>query len=270
MKKAVNNNRPGNMETMYEHRKNGLMGKIISYDDRAATLIIRLNDGKSKIMAWSTFRSDWRIAKAVETPVEEVKPVENKLVPMPGADLDPVEGRERGREQSIGDMKKKMVKTTYEIAAKANLKGAYNVTVGGCENSVSDGEWTQEEFNEWIQAKALDDVLYEAMHSECGDGYIINKAPSCMKKVSKSFCVEFLLTLFEADGYHIENVEVKPAQSGHPAPNRNAQLQFDGRAQNICAWAKELGISANTLYGRIYKMGWSIEKAFTTPTKKNN
>lgn len=168
MKKAVNNNRPGNMETMYEHRKNGLMGKIISYDDRAATLIIRLNDGKSKIMAWSTFRSDWRIAKAVETPVEEVKPVENKLVPMPGADLDPVEGRERGREQSVGDMK------------------------------------------------------------------------------------------------------IKPAQSGHPAPNRNAQLQFDGRAQNICAWAKELGISANTLYGRIYKMGWSIEKAFTTPTKKNN
>lgn len=49
---------------------------------------------------------------------------------------------------------------------------------------------------------------------------------------------------------------------------RNAQLEFDGRSQNICAWAKELGISANTLYGRIYKMGWSIEKAFTTPSRK--
>lgn len=50
-----------------------------------------------------------------------------------------------------------------------------------------------------------------------------------------------------------------------PKPGRGAQLEFDGRSQNICAWAKELGISANTLYGRIYRMGWSIEKAFTTP-----
>lgn len=48
---------------------------------------------------------------------------------------------------------------------------------------------------------------------------------------------------------------------------RNAQLEFNGKSQNICAWAKELGISANTLYGRIYKMGWSIDKAFTTPTR---
>lgn len=53
-----------------------------------------------------------------------------------------------------------------------------------------------------------------------------------------------------------------------PAPKRGAQLEYDGRSQNICAWAKELGISANTLYGRIYKMGWPIEKAFTTPSRK--
>lgn len=59
----------------------------------------------------------------------------------------------------------------------------------------------------------------------------------------------------------------KAAKVGNkgPKPGRGAQLEFDGRSQNICAWAKELGISANTLYGRIYRMGWSIEKAFTTP-----
>ena len=56
-------------------------------------------------------------------------------------------------------------------------------------------------------------------------------------------------------------------RSETPAPGRNAQLEFDGRSQNICAWAKELGISANTLYGRIYKLGWPVEKAFTTPAK---
>lgn len=59
----------------------------------------------------------------------------------------------------------------------------------------------------------------------------------------------------------------KVAKAGNkgPKPGRGAQLEFDGRSQNICAWAKELGISANTLYGRIYRMRWSIEKAFTTP-----
>lgn len=55
--------------------------------------------------------------------------------------------------------------------------------------------------------------------------------------------------------------------SERPTPKRGALLEFDGKAQNICAWGKELGISPNTLYGRIYKMGWTIERAFTTPAK---
>lgn len=51
-------------------------------------------------------------------------------------------------------------------------------------------------------------------------------------------------------------------------PKRGALIEFDGKSQNICAWGKELGISANTLYGRIYKFGWSVERAFTTPPRK--
>lgn len=61
----------------------------------------------------------------------------------------------------------------------------------------------------------------------------------------------------------------KSEQVKRPAPKRGAQLEYDGRSQNICAWAKELGISANTLYGRIYKLGWPVEKAFTTKGKRN-
>lgn len=52
-------------------------------------------------------------------------------------------------------------------------------------------------------------------------------------------------------------------------PKRGALIEFNGKAQNICAWGEELGISANTLYGRIYKMNWSIERAFTTPARKS-
>ena len=65
------------------------------------------------------------------------------------------------------------------------------------------------------------------------------------------------------------DTDSKSEQIKRPTPKRGAQLEYDGRSQNICAWAKELGISANTLYGRIYKMGWSVEKAFTTPSRKS-
>lgn len=47
-----------------------------------------------------------------------------------------------------------------------------------------------------------------------------------------------------------------------PTPKRGQLIEYNGKAQNICAWAKELGKSANTLYARIYKLGWDVEKAF--------
>ena len=53
-----------------------------------------------------------------------------------------------------------------------------------------------------------------------------------------------------------------------PKPKRGQLIEFEGKSQNICAWGKELGISPNTLYGRMYSMGWSVERAFTTPSKK--
>ena len=49
-----------------------------------------------------------------------------------------------------------------------------------------------------------------------------------------------------------------------PVKKRGALIEWNGKAQNICAWGKELGISSNTLYGRIFNMGWSVERAFTT------
>ena len=52
-------------------------------------------------------------------------------------------------------------------------------------------------------------------------------------------------------------------------PKRGTLIEYNGKSQNICAWAKELGISANTLYGRLYKLGWTVEKAFTKGGRNN-
>jgi hypothetical protein len=51
-------------------------------------------------------------------------------------------------------------------------------------------------------------------------------------------------------------------------PNRGALITYDGKSQNLSAWSKELGLSHQTLYGRLYIYGWSVEKAFTTKRKE--
>lgn len=48
---------------------------------------------------------------------------------------------------------------------------------------------------------------------------------------------------------------------------KGALIEYNDKAQNICAWAKELGVSANTLYHRIYYKHLSVEEAFETPIR---
>lgn len=48
----------------------------------------------------------------------------------------------------------------------------------------------------------------------------------------------------------------------------NHLVEFNGKKQTISQWSREIGISKTALYHRITDLGWSIEKALTTPTKK--
>lgn len=47
---------------------------------------------------------------------------------------------------------------------------------------------------------------------------------------------------------------------------RNIFLEFNGEEHTIKEWAKIYKIIYSTLYSRIQRNGWSIEKALTTPT----
>lgn len=60
-----------------------------------------------------------------------------------------------------------------------------------------------------------------------------------------------------------ETVEEKPAKKP-----RGKMIEYNGESKNLNQWAKELGLSGQTLFARIYISNWPIEKAFTTPTKK--
>ena len=65
-----------------------------------------------------------------------------------------------------------------------------------------------------------------------------------------------------------EKIEINVIEDVVPTPKRGALIEWNGKAQNICKWGEELGISPNTLYGRIYKLGWTVDKAFTTKGRK--
>lgn len=48
----------------------------------------------------------------------------------------------------------------------------------------------------------------------------------------------------------------------------NARLiSHAGKTLSLCEWAEETGITADAIYGRL-KLGWSTEKALTTPLNK--
>jgi transcription termination factor Rho len=59
--------------------------------------------------------------------------------------------------------------------------------------------------------------------------------------------------------------EEEPKKEKKP---RGKMIEYNGKTQNLNQWAKELGMSGQTLFARIYISNWPIEKAFTTPTKK--
>lgn len=45
-------------------------------------------------------------------------------------------------------------------------------------------------------------------------------------------------------------------------------LTFNGRSQNLQLWADEIGIDQSAIWLRIYKYGWSIDRALTSPSRK--
>jgi hypothetical protein len=47
----------------------------------------------------------------------------------------------------------------------------------------------------------------------------------------------------------------------------NRLFTWQGRSQTIRAWAEEIGINAGTLYSRLCRGHWTVDRTFTTPAK---
>lgn len=45
-------------------------------------------------------------------------------------------------------------------------------------------------------------------------------------------------------------------------------IEYDGRTQNLMQWCEELNLNYKRIHSRIYRLGWTFEKAINTPVKR--
>lgn len=76
------------------------------------------------------------------------------------------------------------------------------------------------------------------------------------------------------NGYSPENCRWATRKQQQRNKRDNKFYCYKNKKQLLIDWAKKTNIDENTLYARIHKYGWTIEKALTTPVKnyrrKNN
>jgi hypothetical protein len=70
-------------------------------------------------------------------------------------------------------------------------------------------------------------------------------------------------------GYSPSNCRWTDYQTQNNNRDYNVMLTFNGKTMTVAEWARETGINDGTLRARLFHMGWSIEKALTTPTRKS-
>ncbi|MEK0337814.1 MAG: hypothetical protein QQN41_10315, partial [Nitrosopumilus sp.] len=69
-------------------------------------------------------------------------------------------------------------------------------------------------------------------------------------------------------GYYKENCRwVTPKQNNRNRRSNHLET-YKRKTQCLIMWAEECNISYKTLWHRIYKLGWLIEKALITPVRK--
>lgn len=93
----------------------------------------------------------------------------------------------------------------------------------------------------------------------------LNATAEAVKKIEEPKLVPMPGTTDPDWGKKHYNKRTKKVES-----KRGALIEYDGKSQTITQWSKELNISVKTLYGRLYEMGWPVEKALTYKRNKKS
>jgi hypothetical protein len=72
----------------------------------------------------------------------------------------------------------------------------------------------------------------------------------------------------DVDGnYEPDNCTWIPLEDQQYNRRNSLRLEFQGKTQALALWAKELGLDVHLLQNRL-KLGWTVERAFTTPVDR--
>jgi len=69
-------------------------------------------------------------------------------------------------------------------------------------------------------------------------------------------------------GYSIENCRWATRIENANNKRNNRMITVDGETDTISNWCRRIGINKGTVKSRVYRLGWSYEKAITQPVRK--
>lgn len=72
-----------------------------------------------------------------------------------------------------------------------------------------------------------------------------------------------------AKGYEPNNCRWVSVREQNNNQARTLWLTYNGETMQLSYWAERFGLNRHTLYDRIYRYGWPIEKALTTPVRRS-
>lgn len=76
------------------------------------------------------------------------------------------------------------------------------------------------------------------------------------------------LDRIDVDGnYEPDNCRWVTRQKQSYNKRSNRVIEYKGKSKTMAEWAEEIGISIQTLSSRLNKLGWSVERALTTPPR---
>ena len=64
-------------------------------------------------------------------------------------------------------------------------------------------------------------------------------------------------------GYYPENCRWATIKEQNSNKRTTLRIQYKGETKTLQEWAKILGMKSHTLYHRVCRVGWSVERAFT-------
>ena len=143
----------------------------------------------------------------------------------------------------------------WEDIAKKNIKNAYDWIVGENENTLQDCEEDSDEYKvsyKFLHSgeEIIDYIYCEAITTEySNDGYGGGKAPKEMRFAGKEFCIDYITSLLESDGYlnEPEQFQIAPESTESDELNNlsdkseeaTEQPQDASKLKQYAAWVKD-------------------------------